>query len=243
MWLSLFVLSGFLSVGAVTGGINPFEYLGDKEIAEVYNDQDEPKPEVKVGKPHDIEQALPNETTSGNFRVFLGEAIKNRTTGLVTDAEGNAIVPEGYIYSFHDTQDEANRNTNKIIDEILYVDKFNPTTAPLTRFLRVQSVIDPIKVVITAFTIEVKPEPATLNDRVTGRPDQYNSADKDGNATFVLLEDKNQLYYGNSETELFKVDGASKTKLTDAEINNFITNKNQVIEAKITLDGETAVRQ
>lgn len=224
MWLSLFVFSGVLSVGAVAGGINPFEYLVNREIVEVYNDQDEPKPEVKVGKPHDIEQALPKNSTSGNFRVFLGEAIKNKTTGLVVDAEGNAIVPEGYIYSFHNTQDEANRNTNKQ-KEILYVDKFNPTTAPLTRFLRVQSVVDATKVTVSPFLIKVKPEEgATLNDRVTGRPDQYQNADKEGNATFVLLEDKNQLYYGNSNTELFKVDGTSKTKLTDAEINKFTTN-------------------
>ncbi|MDO5856560.1 T9SS type B sorting domain-containing protein [Myroides odoratimimus] len=243
MWLSLFVFSGVLSVGAVAGGINPFEYLVNREIVEVYNDQDEPKPEVKVGKPHDIEQALPKNSTSGNFRVFLGEAIKNKTTGLVVDAEGNAIVPEGYIYSFHNTQDEANRNTNKQ-KEILYVDKFNPTTAPLTRFLRVQSVVDATKVTVSPFLIKVKPEEgATLNDRVTGRPDQYQNADKEGNATFVLLEDKNQLYYGNSNTELFKVDGTSKTKLTDAEINKFTTNKNQLIEAKIVLDGETATRQ
>ncbi|MGL4585103.1 MAG: T9SS type B sorting domain-containing protein, partial [Flavobacterium sp.] len=146
-------------------------------------------------------------------------------------------------YSFHDTQDEANRNTNKINDEILYVDKFNPTTAPLTRFLRVQSVVDATKVTINPFLIKVKPEPATLEDRVTGRPDQYKFADSNGNATFVLLQDKNQLYYGNSNTELFKVDGVSKTKLTDAEIDKFTTNKNQLIEAKIVLGGEIATRQ
>lgn len=243
MWLSLFVLSGFLSVGAVVGGTNPFDYLGNKETAEVYNDQDEPQPEVKVGKPHNVIQALPKNSASGNFRVFLGEAIKDKFTGLSVDAEGNAIVPMGYIYSFHNSQDDANRNTGKL-NEIFYIDKFNPATAQLTKYLRVQSVVDPAKVVITAFTIEVKPtEDATLDERVTGRPDQYKSADKEGNATFVLLEDKNQLYYGNSNTDLFKVDGASKTKLTDAEIDKFTTSKNQVIEAKIILDGETAVRQ
>lgn len=243
MWLSLFVLSGFLSIGAVVGGTYPFEYLGDNETAEVYNDQDEPQPEVKVGKPHNIIQALPKEVASGNFRVFLGEAIKDKFSGSTLDAEGNPIVPMGYIYSFHNSQDDANRNNNKL-DEIYYIDKFSPATAQLTKYLRVQSVVDVKKVVITAFTIVVKPtDDATLDERVTGRPDQYKNADKDGNATFVLLQDKNQLYYGNSNTELFKVDGASRTKLTDAEIDKFTTNKNQVIEAKITLDGETAVRQ
>nr|WP_240485504.1 T9SS type B sorting domain-containing protein [Myroides marinus] len=243
MWLSLFVLSGALSVGAVVGGINPYDYIGNKAIAEVASEQEEPKPEVKVGKPHDIEQALPKNTASGNFRVFLGEAIKARNTGVTIDAEGNAIVPAGYVYSFHNTPNEASQGTNKI-NEILYIDKFNPASAPLTKYLRVQSVVDPTKVTVTAFLIKVKPEEgATLNDRVTGRPDQYKSADDKGNATFVLLEDKNQLYYGNSNTELYKVDGTVKTKLTDAEVDKFTTNKNQVIEAKIILDGETATRQ
>lgn len=243
MWLSLFILSGVLSVGAVVGNINPFEYIGNKAIAVIANEQEEPKPEVKVGKPHDIEQALPGKDASGNFRVFLGEAIKARNTGVTIDAEGNAIVPAGYVYSFHNTPNEASQGTNKI-NEILYIDKFNPASAPLTKYLRVQSVVDPAKVTVTAFLIKVKPdEGATLNDRVTGRPDQYKSADDKGNATFVLLEDKNQLYYGNSNTELYKVDGTVKTKLTDAEVDKFTTNKNQVIEAKIILDGETAIRQ
>ncbi|MCC9042682.1 T9SS type B sorting domain-containing protein [Myroides sp. M-43] len=241
IWLSLFVLSGILSVGAVVGSTNPFEYLKSKAIAEVQNDQDEPKPEVKLGTPYNIEQALPTEDVSENFRVFLGEAIKDRNTGNIIDAEGNAIIPVGYIYSFHNTQDDADRGANKL-GEILSITKFNSATAPLTKFLRRQSVVDG-KVTITSFLIKVKPEPATLNDRITGRPDQYKSAEKDGNATFVLTQDRNQLYYGNSNTELFKVNGASKTKLTDAEIDNFITNKNQLIEAKITLDGVTAVRQ
>ncbi|MDM1533924.1 T9SS type B sorting domain-containing protein [Myroides marinus] len=243
MWLSLFILSGALSVGAVVGGINPYDYIGNKAIAEVASEQEEPKPEVKIGKPHDIEQALPKNTASGNFRVFLGEAIKARNTGVTIDAEGNAIVPAGYVYSFHNTPNEASQGSNKI-SEILYIDKFNPASAPLTKYLRVQSVVDPAKVTVTPFLIKVKPEEgATLNDRVTGRPDQYKSADKDGNATFVLLEDKNQLYYGNSNTELYKVDSTVKTKLTDAEVDKFTTNKDQVIEAKIVLDGETAIRQ
>jgi gliding motility-associated-like protein len=251
MWLSLFVLSGALSVGAVVGGINPYDYIGNKAIAEVASEQEEPKPEVKVGKPHDIEQALPKNTASGNFRVFLGEAIKNKTTGAVIDAEGNAIVPTGYVYSFHNTPNEASQGTNKI-NEILYIDKFNPASAPLTKYLRVQSVVDLAKVIVTPFLIKVKPEDgATLNDRVTGRPDQYRTADVDkdgkidpnGNATFVLREDKNQLYYGNSSTLLYKVDAGVRTALSDAEVDKFVTNKNQLIEAEITLNGETAKRQ
>ncbi|MDM1367235.1 T9SS type B sorting domain-containing protein [Myroides marinus] len=244
MWLSLFVLSGALSVGAVVGGINPYDYIGNKAIAEVASEQEEPKPEVKVGKPHDIEQALPKNTASGNFRVFLGEAIKARNTGVTIDAEGNAIVPVGYVYSFHNTPNEASQGTNKI-NEILYIDKFNPASAPLTKYLRVQSVVDPAKVTVTPFLIKVKPEEgATLNDRVTGRPDQYKSADKDGNATFVLRQDRNQLYYGDTKnTTLYKVNAGVRTQLSDAEIDNFTTNKNQLIEAEIILDGETAIRQ
>lgn len=243
MWLSLFVLSGALSVGAVVGGINPFDYIGNKAIAEIASDQEEPKPEVKVGKPHDIEQALPGREASGNFRVFLGEAIKARNTGVVTDTLGNAIVPEGYVYSFHNSQDEASRNANKL-DEIFYIDKFDPASAPLTKFLRVQSVVDPAKVTVTPFLIKVKPnEGAALNDRVTGRPDQYKSADDKGSATFNLREDKNQLYYGNSSTLLYKVNAGVRTLLSDAEVDKFVTNKNQVIEAEITLNGETAKRQ
>jgi len=240
-WLLLFVLFSFLSVGAVVGGTNPFDYLGKTELAEVYNDQDEQKPEVKVGKPHDIEQALPKNSTSGNFRVFLGESIKNRITGAVIDADGNAIVPEGYIYSFHNTLDDANRAINKQ-GEIFYVDKFDPASAPITKYLRVQSVVDATKIVVSPFSIKVKGEEGTvLNDRVTGRADQYKSADENGKATFVLREDKNQFYYGNSSTELFRI--GSKVALTDEEIDKFVTDKNQVIEAKIVLDGETATRQ
>lgn len=241
-WLLLFVLFSFLSVGAVVRGTNPFDYLGKTELAEVYNDQDEQKPEVKIGEPFNIEQCLPSNIASGNFRVFLGEAVKNRVTGATKDKNGDEIVPEGHVFHFYNTQEDAVANKNAI-SEILFIERFDPATSPITKWLRVQSVVNPQKNRIISFQIIVKTENCKLDDKVTGRPDLFKCADDSGIGTFSLTDMANYFYYGQ-ESKLYEVVNGNRGKeITIDKFKDYEAQDGQVIEVEVKEAGETVTRR
>lgn len=239
MWLLFLVFSSFLYTTKGSANTNAIEYKIKTSSIKTLMFQEQ-EPEVVIGEPFNIEQCLPSGVASGNFRVFLGEAIKDKVTGATRDSEGNEIVPVGYTYQFYDTSEDALANRSAI-SEILFIQGFNPNSAPITKWLRVQSVVDPSKTKIVSFQIIVKTENCTLNDKVTGRPDLYQCADDKGNAVFILTESANQFYYGQA-SKLYKiVNGVRNEEITNTSA--YTAKDGQIIEVETEEGGQKAKRR
>ncbi len=235
MWLSLFVLSGFLSVGAVVGGTNPFDYLGNKETAEVYNDQDEPQPEVKFGKPFNVEQCLPgldafNAPVTNRVIVYLGDAIRNENSGSVVDSEGNAIVPKGYKYSFFNTENDARNNNNAFLNDRLEI--HGPVAGERIIWLKVYSVIDNTKYNLESFNLVLTNENCDLSKRLVKLPNLYSCADTNDEGTFNLSRIGNELYYGQTSVKL-SVNGFELI----GDLTNYKAKNNTEVLVEIDLSG------
>ncbi|MDR0196030.1 MAG: T9SS type B sorting domain-containing protein [Myroides sp.] len=242
MWLSLFVLSGVLSVGAVAGGINPFEYLGSKEIAEVYNDQDEPKPEMKVGKPQDLIKCAPPEAVTTTMQVLLREALDGK------DAEGNERLPKGYKYAFFATETNANNNTSPLTNE--YVDIAGE---PKVYWVRVYSVLDvssgvPMPVTVSKSTSE----DCSFNDQLVSLSDMYRNGKSAGQIIFDFASRFNKVYYGQNADYIVRskgIDGKGPVKEIDQPAKpldpntkfEYLGSNNEVIEIEVTSKGGKSV--
>ncbi|MDM1371235.1 T9SS type B sorting domain-containing protein [Myroides marinus] len=241
MWLSLFVLSGALSVGAVVGGINPYDYIGNKAIAEVASEQEEPKPEVKVGKPHDLIKCAPPATITTTMQVLLREALDGK------DAEGNERLPKGYKYAFYATEDNAKKNIAPITNE--YVDIAGE---PKVYWVRVYSVLDvssgvPMPVTISKSTSE----DCSFNDQLVSLSDMYQSGKADGTMKFDIATRFNTVYYGQNTKYIVRtkgIDGKGPINIIDQPAQPLDPNtkfeyngsNNEVIEIEVTSkDGQS----
>ncbi|SDH38151.1 T9SS type B sorting domain-containing protein [Myroides phaeus] len=181
-WLLLFVLFSFLSVGTVVGGTNPFDYLGKTELAEVYNDQDEQKPEVKVGKPQDLIKCVPSKHVATKFNILLSEALEGK------DEEGNDRLPRGYKYLFYD---KANSNS-PLTSEYVAIDG-----EPKMFWVRVYSVLDEKGGEPVAFSVSLSNSAdCDFNDQLVSLRDMYESGKADSSATFNIAPQYNMIYYG-----------------------------------------------
>ena len=208
----------------------------------VYQDQPMEAEEPAYGTPFTIMQCIPSKVASGNFRIFLGEAIKNRSTGAVIDSEGNRIVPEGFRYSFHRTKDDADRAVNPIDNGIVFIQNFDENTSALTYWLRVESVVNTAWHHVSDFNVEVKSDNCGLNDRVTGRPDLYLCGNTAGEAVFSLSETKNQFYYGHP-TQLYRFENGKRgAEILGDDILKFKAKDGQQVETVTSEGGETASR-
>ncbi|MEC4112863.1 T9SS type B sorting domain-containing protein [Myroides pelagicus] len=231
-WLLFFVLSVFTSTPSALAGTKSINYLNKASIA-IVADQQQPN-QVVFGKPFNVEQCVPGldankVVVSDKMVVYLGEALKDKATGSVVDASGNAIVPKGYKYSFHATEAAANAGTNPLTDDRIEIQ--SPTAGTSSLWLRVYSVINPNdQPNVEEFTLTIKDANCTLSERLVKLQDMYACKDDNGQGTFNLSSLIGELYYGQKTVELFQ-NGVQIT----SPLNNFKAVNNTDIEARIKL--------
>ncbi|MVX36927.1 T9SS type B sorting domain-containing protein [Myroides sp. LoEW2-1] len=237
-WLLFFVLSVFITTESVQGRTNSIDYVSKESIATLADEQEQPNPEVKFGKPFNIEQCVPgldanNKIVSNKMVIYLGEALKDKATGSEVDATGNAIVPRGYKYSFHETRDSAESGTGAIANDKLEI--ANPAAHDKTLYLRVFPVTGEGDAHVEEFILSIKDQGCNLEHRLVKLPDMYTCA-VDGKGTFDLSNASNDLYYGQKEVEL-SVNGS---KLV-GPLNNYEAADKTVVTAQIKLFGTNDV--